>query len=602
VTINLFSFRRQSRLCETADCAAISLALDRRRSAFVLVAVLVVVTLLGLAAYQYSEMMTAEFKAADSAMRAAQARALAASGVNYAAALLSNKDSFTGTLGSNPYDNSGVFQGQNVGNSDNPRYQGRFSIVAPLNPDETENGATGFRYGATDESSKININAMMQLDPSGKTLHDALMKLPNMTEDVADAIVDWVDPDDDPRPSGAESSYYTGLSPSYRCKNGPLDSIEELLLVRGVTPELLFGSDRNRNGVTDPGEADDGAQPNDRGWSVYLTVYSRERNVDSDNNPRTYLNDSDINKTYDALSSALTVELADFILAYRLYGPYTPQSSGSGGGAGSGGSSSGSGSGASSGGASSGAGSSSGGGGSSGSSSGSGSGGGQNQDIVINSGTPVQKSQLDMSRRPQAISSIFALVNAKVGISQQSVTLTQRVTVGPGGGVATVTSGSTTTRTTVYNSPLSDQGKLQQFLPILLDKFTTRKDAEIPARINVNTAPPAVVATLPGLDDTDVQNIVSNRPNISTGDAADPIYSTPAWLLTQANLSPTKLQAIERYVSASSQVYRVQSLGYFEKGGPVARIEAVIDTNAGQPRIVFWRDISELGKAFDIQK
>jgi len=55
-------------------------------------------------------------------------------------------------------------------------------------------------------------------------------------------------------------------------------------------------------------------------------------------------------------------------------------------------------------------------------------------------------------------------------------------------------------------------------------------------------------------------------------------------------------------VTARSQVYRVQSMGYFDKGGPVARIEAVIDTNAGQPRIVYWRDISELGKGFDIQK
>src|SRR5262245_18363355 len=212
-----------------------------KRTGVVLIAVLVVVTLLGLAAYQYSEMMAAEYKAADSAMRAAQARALAASGVNYAAALLSNKDSFTDLLGSNPYDNAGNFQGRDVGSSDNPRYQGRFSIVSQLRPDETGTGAAGLRYGATDESSKINITALMQLDPSGKVLHDALMKLPNMTEDIAAAIVDWVDPDDDERPARAESQTYTGMSPGYRCKNGPLDSLEELLLVRGVTPELLFG-------------------------------------------------------------------------------------------------------------------------------------------------------------------------------------------------------------------------------------------------------------------------------------------------------------------------------------------------------------------------
>jgi hypothetical protein len=98
-----------------------------------------------------------------------------------------------------------------------------------------------------------------------------------------------------------------------------------------------------------------------------------------------------------------------------------------------------------------------------------------------------------------------------------------------------------------------------------------------------------------------VQNIVTNQPPPGTG-SADPNYQTPAWLLTQAKLTPAKLQAIERYITARPQVFRVQSLGYFEQSGPVARIEAVIDTNAGQPRIVYWRDITELGKGFDIQK
>jgi type II secretory pathway component PulK len=535
----------------------------------VLIAVLLVVTLLGLAAYQYSELMAAELKAADSAVRAAQARALAASGVNYAAALLSNKDSYTGTLGSNPFDNSGMFQNQSVGNSNNPRMRGMFSIIAPLGPDETTNGATGQRYGVTDESSKININSLMQIDPSGKVLHDALMKLPNMTEDVADAIVDWVDPDDTTRANGAESDYYSGLSPGYRCKNGPLDSIEELLLVRGVTPDLLFGSDRNRNGYTDAGEANDGSQPNDRGWSVYLTVYSRERNIDSDNNPRTNLNDTDVNTLSDTMTSAFGPELADFILAYRLYGAYTPQAGGAAGGGAAGGSA----------------------------------GGGNNRTttIVTNSASPVQKAQLDLTKQPQSIPSIFALVNAKVGISQTTQSVTQRVTRGPGGSTTVVVEQNTTIRTTVYTSPLADQSKLQQYLPILLDKFSTRKDTEIPARINVNTAPQAVLSALPGLDDTDVQNIVTNQPPPGTG-SADPNYQTPAWLLTQAKLTPAKLQAIERYITARPQVFRVHSLGYFEQSGPVARIEAVIDTNAGQPRIVYWRDITELGKGFDIQK
>ena len=84
-------------------------------------------------------------------------------------------------------------------------------------------------------------------------------------------------------------------------------------------------------------------------------------------------------------------------------------------------------------------------------------------------------------------------------------------------------------------------------------------------------------------------------------EAPDPIYLTPAWLITEANFSPQKVQALDRYITARSQVYRVQSLGYFDGGGPSARIEAVIDTNAGRPRVIYWRDLTELRKGFNVQ-
>src|SRR5438552_15210808 len=81
------------------------------RRGVVLIAVLVVVVLLTLAAYNYSEVMLSEYKAADSAARALQARANAASGIHYAAALLANKDPFAGPLNSNPLDNEASFRG-----------------------------------------------------------------------------------------------------------------------------------------------------------------------------------------------------------------------------------------------------------------------------------------------------------------------------------------------------------------------------------------------------------------------------------------------------------------------------------------------------------
>jgi hypothetical protein len=101
------------------------------------------------------------------------------------------------------------------------------------------------------------------------------------------------------------------------------------------------------------------------------------------------------------------------------------------------------------------------------------------------------------------------------------------------------------------------------------------------------------------LQESDVQNIISLRPQSSSIEAPDSIFQTPAWLILEAQISPTTLAKLDKYITTRSQVYRVQSIGYFDAGGPSARVEAVIDTNGGQPRILYWRDLTELGKGFD---
>jgi general secretion pathway protein K len=58
---------------------------------------------------------------------------------------------------------------------------------------------------------------------------------------IADSIQDWVDGDDATRPAGAESDYYQGLTPPYYAKNGPMDDISELLLIKGVSLPLFKG-------------------------------------------------------------------------------------------------------------------------------------------------------------------------------------------------------------------------------------------------------------------------------------------------------------------------------------------------------------------------
>ena len=163
-----------------------------------------------------------------------------------------------------------------------------------------------------------------------------LLQLPNMTDDIANSIIDWVDPDNDAAPGGAESDYYNGLTPPYNAKNGPLDSLEELLLVKGVTPQLLFGSDLNRNGYQDPTKSADGTVSDHErfrsGWSAYLTIYSREQNLDPTGLPLTNLNDStaDLTTMFDTLSTKLGNDMATFIIMYKQYGTGNGNSSGGG--------------------------------------------------------------------------------------------------------------------------------------------------------------------------------------------------------------------------------------------------------------------------------
>ena len=91
----------------------------------------------------------------------------------------------------------------------------------------------------SDEEGKININAGDEL--SKERMLDELFRLLDLEEHgaIRDSILDWLDPDDLHRIEGAEDSYYESLDPPYECKDGPLDVLGELLMVKGITPELF---------------------------------------------------------------------------------------------------------------------------------------------------------------------------------------------------------------------------------------------------------------------------------------------------------------------------------------------------------------------------
>lgn len=158
-----------------------------------------------------------------------------------------------------------------------------------------------FTVRAVDEASKLNINTATR---------GQLLALPNMVEDVADAIIDWRDKDDTPRPGGAEAGYYENLQFRYVARNGPFRTIRELLMVKGVSEEFFFGEDTNFNGRLDYNERDGDASPPhddedselDPGWIAYLTCYSYDNNTDADGNSRVNINNAEERQLQNSLS------------------------------------------------------------------------------------------------------------------------------------------------------------------------------------------------------------------------------------------------------------------------------------------------------------
>ncbi len=296
------------------------------RRGSVLLVVLVIIVLLALGAYTFSETMISERQATAMYGRQVETRLFADSGVQYVAAMLGQRQLL---LNESVVHNAHRFQDVLVKQSERPRGRGRFSVVVPL---ETDPLFREVRFGVIDESGKLNVNALGRRVREDRLNEEEaraiLLGLPRMTPETADAILDWLDADEMPRKNGAESEYYTGLETPYRAKNGPLDTLDELALVRGVSQELLFGEDTNRNGLLDPNENDgDASLPNDnaddlleRGWSAYLTIVSREGNLRRDGRRKINVNQPSLNGLFNEVSAEFGDDIAALVVAHRLGG------------------------------------------------------------------------------------------------------------------------------------------------------------------------------------------------------------------------------------------------------------------------------------------
>jgi general secretion pathway protein K len=107
---------------------------------------------------------------------------------------------------------------------------------------EVELGPGQFTYRLRDEEALLNINTAQP----GRL--DALLEglgVQRVDRDViVDSVQDWRDANEEHRLNGAESDdYYLKLPVPYRARNGNLESVNELLQIRGITPALFHGAD-----------------------------------------------------------------------------------------------------------------------------------------------------------------------------------------------------------------------------------------------------------------------------------------------------------------------------------------------------------------------
>lgn len=101
-----------------------------------------------------------------------------------------------------------------------------------------------YSYEIIDEERKININSANP-DHLRYLLSNSGVEGEEL-DIIIDSILDWRDPDNLNRLNGAEEDYYQSLPQPYSCKDAPFDTIEELLLVKGMKPEILYGSKKSK--------------------------------------------------------------------------------------------------------------------------------------------------------------------------------------------------------------------------------------------------------------------------------------------------------------------------------------------------------------------
>ncbi len=529
----------------------------RRRRGFFLVLVLLVVVVATLSVYSFTGVMVAYDDAAYLSADLVRARVAADSGAEAIRLILAQPRMMRDEMGG-VYNNPNLFQAIAVSNQD-PANVCDFSVPAP---DLNENGMlSGIRFGLQDESARLNLNTLTVLDENSEGLMAALsllsdpdsadalpdsiatallLALPGMTEEIADSIMDWLDADDEVRPYGAELEYYSGLPTPYEPTNGPINSVEELLLVSGMTPTLLFGADTNRNGVLDPDEQQrfnvTVDTPGALGLAAYFTIHGQEANKQRDGTFRVNINADDLEVLYEDLTDVLGDDVyASFICAYRMSGAPSTSIAGAA------------------------------------------------LPDAANAAPDDQQAADGGIWTADLLENFDLSAGGGIEFTQVLDLIDATVTVGGGDDAVTYRSPFTLLTAGVY-------------LPLIMDKLVTGDTPAMPGRINVNECPAELLYGIPFLTEEQVGMILEARGTES--DDENRLYET--WLMVEGIVTLAEMRNLVPLLTGGGDVYRAQIVGYFESTGLAHRQEVIIDATTVNPKIVSYRDLSHLGRAFDV--
>lgn len=497
-----------------------------RRTGAVLLLVLVAITLLSLAAYTFSEGMLVEARAVHGGNQIVQLRAAAQSGIELAAATTEDpriEVSFHSQQVTDSLDQPVLFSVLAGRGADRVGW-----VEQVLSSDSSSRRIDESEYGLANESAKLNLNTL-PLEPFRRREARAqLLAIPDMTVAIADALLDWMDPDDEPSAYGAESSFYLSQREPRRPRQGRFQRLDELLLVRGVTEELLYGPRfaSGRVGRT---------QPLDRGWSQYLTVVSGERNVAVNGESRINLNDANLPRLYDALRLAFNEEAARFVVAIRLVGPVDDDSP-------------------------------------------------PTDEPDIHDQSPEAQAarikaaearaaaQLDDApgeegegnSQPQA-ASVRGLDLAQ----QPSFTIRSLFDL-----IGTAAKIEVDGQTTVLTSPWDDEPTQIGRIYSLLEERLTVTDADlISGRINLFEAPRPVLMSIPGMSDPLADAIMARRSRITRDRSV-------AWLAEQQMLDSLALRKLAPYLTSGGDVFEGTAIGYADGMPTAVAIEFLLDATS----------------------